>query len=248
MKDGCGKQLRRARCTAERERVALAQKEARQRREDQKARRLAQEVERELRQSQWAHVITRDSDKLSMCKLDMEGTFFVAFDMEGMHLGRTGETALVQLAIEVDIGYPSCYMFDMLRIGKDAKRFLKDVLESAQLLKIVHDCRVDSEALKTHHGIVLRNVHDTQVCHQLRFPNSSRLSLNDTLSYYGLPLNTARDKDVYKTQNRVWLKRPLTDRMVQWASADVYTPVSTLRQAAGADTNHERSCSRPCSQ
>ena len=43
-----------------------------------------------------------------------------------------------------------------------------------------------------------------------RFPGQMRLGLNQTLEYYSLPSNVVHNNDVYKTNERFWAARPLT--------------------------------------
>jgi hypothetical protein len=45
--------------------------------------------------------------------------------------------------------------------------------------------------------------------------------LNETLTYYGFEKNETRDKSIYRVDPNFWAKRPLTPKMIEWASSDV---------------------------
>jgi exonuclease 3'-5' domain-containing protein 1 len=99
--------------------------------------------------------------------------------------------------------------------------WLRGPLEDPAVVKVIHDCRMDSDALFHLLGIKLANVHDTSCWVSATFSLSKRLNLNDTLEKYGLQVNTARDGDVYTTNKAFWVARPLTVQMIEWASGDV---------------------------
>ena len=57
-----------------------------------------------------------------------------------------------------------CYVFDLLGAQRAALlQQLRPVLEDPSTLKVFHDCRQDSAALKYQAGIRLQHVLDTQV-------------------------------------------------------------------------------------
>ena len=93
---------------------------------------------------------------------------------------------------------------------------VKDLFEDASVTKIIHDCRMDCDALYHLHRIQVNNVHDTSCFHGVEDSN-----LNDVLSYNGIMINKSRDKTVYKRNPRFWAARPLTATMVDWDSSDV---------------------------
>ena len=106
-------------------------------------------------------------------------------------LSRKGRISLVQLST------PSrCFLVDVLGSERDdpVVCWLRAVLEDDSVLKIIHDCRMDSDALEHRLGISLVNVHDTSCWHAaLGYADKN---LNDTLAYHGLPRNDARDGSV----------------------------------------------------
>ena len=157
-----------------------------------------------------------------------EGTIRVAFDCEGVCLSRIGTIELVTLVFEDkdDCSMQSkVFVVDMGKAGPTNLRdqrimALKHVFECQLIEKIIHDCKMDCDALYHHCGIDLFNVHDT-VCFHKVISGIPEKSVNDVLSYHGLPPNPTRDSTIYRSNPRFWAIRPLTASMIRWASADV---------------------------
>ena len=76
-------------------------------------------------------------------------------------------------------------------------RALKDLLENEQVIKIIHDCRMDADARFHHHGISLNNVHDTS-CFHMHIAGCEDKNLNHVLVYNGLEVNCHREQGIYK--------------------------------------------------
>jgi len=161
------------------------------------------------------------------------GVDVVALDAEGVDLGRQGIISIVQLAVP-----ERCFLFDVLRKGKDdpAIVWLKAMLEGDEVSKVIHDCRMDSDALWHHLGIELAHVHDTSCWHKVLTGDADK-NLNDTLQSNGLQPNAFRDGSVYEQNPSYWATRPLSAEMIQWASGDVTMMFQLyecqLRAAAG---------------
>ena len=134
----------------------------------------------------------------------------------------TGQCSLVQMA--VPLGDKSrCFLFDVLDKSKQDPMicFLRDILESDSVLKIIHDCRMDSDALHHLLDIKLANVHDTSCWHG-QLTGNSDVNLNDLLRGNGLMPNIVRDSGIYESNPSFWTTRPLTERMIIWAAGDVH--------------------------
>ncbi|EFA84207.1 3'-5' exonuclease domain-containing protein [Heterostelium album PN500] len=72
----------------------------------------------------------------------------IAIDVEGLEMGKQGEISLVQVGLMSG----RVFLFDVLRLGQQLfDRGLRQILESNNILKIVHDCRRDSEILYHRH-------------------------------------------------------------------------------------------------
>ena len=190
-------------------------------------------------------VIVDDQNSLERSRRGITGESLLALDCEGIHLGRLGKISLIQVAT------PSCcYLFDILHQERNCEAvvFLKTLLEDETIVKIIHDCRADSDALYHLLGIELRCVHDTQSWQMELDSTPLRLNLNDTLEKFGCRQNSARRKDVYKEHPSFWATRPLTDEMVRWASEDVATlfPLRERQVQAAAAAGDDRSAARAC--
>lgn len=180
------------------------------------------------------HVITSfNDDERSMLNKAFVGVAAIALDAEGVDLSRLGKISIVQIATP-----DHCFLLDVL--DKEAADplvvWLGRLLSDQSIVKVVHDCRMDADALYHHFNLDLANVHDTSVWHAELFSSPDK-NLNDTLSASGLAPNEARDGSVYRNDPSFWATRPLTATMVDWASGDVSSMFS-LQQSQLA---------RPCS-
>jgi ribonuclease D len=145
------------------------------------------------------------------------GATVVALDIEGVDLGRNGVISVVQVATA-----DACFILDVL--GKDRSHPLVvwsgALLSDPNVCKVIHDCRMDADALFFAWGIALTNVHDTSVWHDA-ITRRENTNLNDMLEYNGLRSNVNRQKNVYSVNYRFWETRPLTASMKQWPAGDV---------------------------
>ena len=141
----------------------------------------------------------------------------ISFDCEGVNLSRLGSVEIVSICFP-----PSkVYLIDFGK-GKcpTVVKAVKELFENSKVKKIIHDCRMDCDALYHLHNIKLNNVHDTSCFHDFIGFGENK-NLNDTLSYYGIRINDMRDKSVYRSNPSFWATRPLTPEMIKWASSDV---------------------------
>mmetsp|Transcript_17246 Transcript_17246/g.39887 ORF Transcript_17246/g.39887 Transcript_17246/m.39887 type:complete len:223 (+) Transcript_17246:76-744(+) len=157
----------------------------------------------------------------------------LGLDCEGVDLGAFSQLTLVQVAMP-DSNY---FLFDMVdKPCAQAMAALKEALESSTVVKIIHDCKADSLALFAEVGITLRNVHDTMAWQQVLL-GGERMTLNRTLAHHGIAINGVHNNDVYKTNKAFWAERPLTVKMIEWASADV-AALFTLRERQSVGASH----------
>lgn len=86
----------------------------------------------------------------------------IAVTGEGSNQGRFGHLTVLGVATNSTV-----FLVDIVNLGpnvfKAAGSFLKKILESNQILKIVHNCRSLSDCFKHKYNITLRNVFDTHV-------------------------------------------------------------------------------------
>jgi ribonuclease D len=183
-----------------------------------------------------------------------EGASIVALDIEGVDLSRDGQISLVQLAASPE----SCFLLDLLKKTKDDPlvNWLRIILESNDILKVIHDCRIDADALRHILGIELRNIHDTS-CWHFKLTGKEDVNLNTVLTENSIRPNVKRDSSVYARNHAFWATRPLTPTMIEWAVGDIQfmfelytrqieasTPTSAMEAKALSDTflDSARSC------
>lgn len=152
----------------------------------------------------------------------------VAFDCEGVNLSRNGSLEIVSIYFEDDsCGDDVVYLVDLgikesdTLLREERICLVKRLLECESVLKVIHDCRMDCDALYYHcNGTRVHNVHDTS-SFQSVLSGCENVNLNDTLEFHGLSPNQSRNKDVYKSNPAFWAQRPMTNQMIEWASKDV---------------------------
>lgn len=168
-----------------------------------------------------------------MCQKRINSKVIISFDCEGINLGLKGVLTLCQIATMNGEVYILDIMAcpSMIIEGK-----IKDLLESDNVIKIIHDCRNDSVNLYNQFEISLKNVFDTQAAHavlQLQQQNVpvykvKNLSLNALCELYNAPMNPMKEqlKNVYRRDQRYWARRPLTKDMIIYAASDVLSLVN----------------------
>ena len=109
----------------------------------------------------------------------------VAFDCEGVNLSRLGS---VELSISVCVSSMEVFLVDV-----GGTKAVKELFEDAKVTKIIHDCRMDSDALFHFHDIKLNNVHDTS-CFHAEITGSEDENLNNVLMHNGVEQNHTRDR------------------------------------------------------
>jgi len=132
-------------------------------------------------------------------------------------LSREGSISIVQIGTR-----EHCFILDVLGKGVDDPLvvWLREVLEDDSITKIIHDCRMDSDALLHNLNIRLSQVHDTASWHFITTGLEDQ-NLNNTLTQNGLQTNMVRNSNVYNTNHAFWATRPLTALMLEWAGGDL---------------------------
>ena len=143
---------------------------------------------------------------------------YVTFDCEGVNLSRLGTVEVVSICFSptnvfiVDFGGGNP--------DTDIVGAVKKLFEDTRVIKIIHDARMDCDALFHLHNITLNNVHDTSCFHK-EITGQQDKNLNYVLTYNGIEENCVRDSNVYKKNEAYWRTRPFTMEMISWASSDV---------------------------
>jgi len=149
----------------------------------------------------------------------------VAVDCEGVNLSKSGKLCLVQVATPNKV-----YLFDILKGGDRMfmERGLLAVLENDRILKVMHDCRRDSEALYFQYGVCLRGVWDSQIAYavlaQLQgYKTPYPIGLNNLLRSCGCEENAFKDsvKFTMSAMKNFWEVRPMSRIMIAYAAGDV---------------------------
>ena len=142
----------------------------------------------------------------------------VAFDCEGVSLSRLGSVELVSVYFASS---SEVFLVDLGgKVDAEILKAVKDLMEDSNVVKVIHDSRMDSDSLFHLHGISLKSIHDTS-CFHAQITGREDVNLNDTLQYYGISPNDIRDKNVYRFNPAFWATRPLTSKMIEWAASDV---------------------------
>lgn len=169
------------------------------------------------------------SEQIPDAVKDLEQHSVLSLDCEGVFLSRKGLLCIVQL------GTPTghVYLFDIIVLcGEPFEKGLKRILESSSIVKIIHDCRRDSDALFHQFGVRLGNVFDTQVAdiwirknYKMAMPKYVNSYVKLLAYYLDESVIDLTDKnagtELLKRDNDVWLKRPLDPSLIGYAVTDV---------------------------
>jgi len=107
-------------------------------------------------------------------------------------------------------------------------RGLRYLLESTKIVKVMHDCRRDSEALYFQYGVTLHGVWDSQIAYsvlsQLKgYKTPYPIGLNTLLKACSCEENKFKDmvKSAMSAMKNFWEVRPLSRMMIDYAAGDV---------------------------
>lgn len=123
----------------------------------------------------------------------------VAFDSESVNLSRAGTVEIIAFNFGKLAETDEVFLVDVGTkngISSSFREKLKELLESKTVVKVIHDVRMDSDALFHIHDITVDNIHDTG-CYHAVLTGREDISLNAMLSYYGID-SIARDRSIYK--------------------------------------------------
>lgn len=174
----------------------------------------------------------------------------VAVDCEGVSLSKEGKLCLIQIATPKKV-----YLFDVLKGGDRLffDRGLRYLLESTKIIKVMHDCRKDSEALYFQYDVTLRGVWDSQIAYtvlsQLKgYKTPYPIGLNTLLKACGTEENKFKDmvKSAMNAMPNFWEVRPLSRMMIDYAAGDVanllrvFSMLNNELQASGKNYDYNR--------
>jgi ribonuclease D len=152
--------------------------------------------------------ITTDSDLAMYCQL-WQAQDFIALDTEFMRTSTFyPKPGLVQVADNQD-----CYLIDPLTVT-DWSPFA-ELLDNLNVVKVFHACSEDLEVCHRLSGTTPNPVADTQI-------GAALGSLGGIMGFQRL-VKAVLDLDIDKGETRSdWLHRPLREKQVEYAVADVF--------------------------
>lgn len=101
----------------------------------------------------------------------------VSVDCEGVNLGRNGSLEILTVCFEAQPH--AVFLVDFNGANRNSPRIAaaKKLLESENVVKIIHDCRKDCDALYQLFGIQMKNIHDTSYFHQVAHGDKASLKV-----------------------------------------------------------------------
>ena len=184
---------------------------------------------------QVSRVIVKVSESSQVVEEILQAGQPIGLDLEGVNLGPKGRLTLVQVGTMAG----QVILFDVqANPALFAQGGLSRLIQSENIVKVVHDCRNDSGALYHQHGITINNVFDTQAAHVvLTHQNTGKpvskvnnVSLNHLCELYKGPSNPLKDeiKNIYRRDQAFWARRPLSQEMICYAADDVLALVPAI--------------------
>ncbi|XP_076928194.1 exosome complex exonuclease rrp6-like [Bidens hawaiensis] len=174
------------------------------------------------------HIVTHASQlPTDFLKPTPDKKLVIGFDCEGVDLCRNGTLCIMQLAFP-----DAVYLVDAIEGGRALVEACKPALESSNVLKVIHDCKRDSEALYFQFNIKLNNVFDTQIAYTLIEEQEGVTKVpDDYISFVGLLadprycgisyLEKQEVRVLLRQDPNFWKYRPLSELMVRAATDDV---------------------------
>ncbi|XP_047201291.1 piRNA biogenesis protein EXD1 isoform X1 [Girardinichthys multiradiatus] len=161
-------------------------------------------------------VIDEIHEKFGPAVMHIKKQHVIGVGGEGVDILKNGRLCWLQIATKNKV-----YLFDILLLGTLAfKNGLSMILESKQILKVIHDCRAIAGSLISQFGVKLTNVFDTQVADVMCFYSKTGGFLPDRVStlpeVVSLHLNVPTSRlssfhvrsQLTKEEMEIWYKRP----------------------------------------
>jgi exonuclease 3'-5' domain-containing protein 1 len=155
-------------------------------------------------------------DEFRKAMEDIKAEPAVGLSLEGATFGRHSQASLLSIST------PShAFLFDIYTLGDAAfDNGLRDILESKEIEKVIHNCRIVSDYLHHKHRVTICGVFDTQVADlrvtQQRYgqlPRCARSLLQCLRVYLNLPENLVCYPQICDgnivLDSQQWNKRPL---------------------------------------
>uniref|UniRef100_A0A8C9GVT8 3'-5' exonuclease domain-containing protein n=1 Tax=Piliocolobus tephrosceles TaxID=591936 RepID=A0A8C9GVT8_9PRIM len=147
----------------------------------------------------------------------------IGLDIEGYKIGRYGIVSILQICLS------DVYIFDLYKCDNNYLiiKYIKNLLENEEIIKVLHDCREDCSILYNQYNIKLNNVFDCQVAYNLFLKKTKKeqyqISYDDLLYKY-LFLNNNNKIYFHKCISidpKIYLERPISKELMHYAIQDV---------------------------
>ena len=149
-----------------------------------------------------------DADRLSQLATSWLGLDFIGIDTEFIR-ERSYYPALCLLQIQAD---KALFVIDIQQVGKVA--IMRDLLQADSVLKVIHACGEDLDALFHHFHVLPKSIFDTQMAAAL-------LDIGPQVGY-GHLVEHYFGQSISKEYSRTdWMARPLTPEQLNYAADDV---------------------------
>jgi len=128
-------------------------------------------------------------------------------------------------SIQFSDGSSQIYVYDALSMSYDDEEFVKNLLESSNVLKVFHDCRNDARVLRKWKNVKLSNVYDTQVAYfffngKCELPISLANLISLSFKFYS-KVNKVKFKKNFEDRS-YWAKRPFSNDDLRYLMEDVF--------------------------
>jgi len=187
----------------------------------------------------YPNVVLVDSLPLAyaICVAIRKNYKLIAFDLEGVNLGKNGLLTLLQIAVDEY----TVYCFDVLVLGKVifTEEFLGSIFASYEIIKLCFDCRIDGEVMQIHlNHLRVNALFDVQVLYTMLFqaPRDRYLkglqhvlqSQEEVVQHKETLHSVVSLKHQIKSllknssdQNHLFLKRPIAQEILEYCASDV---------------------------
>lgn len=154
----------------------------------------------------------------------------IAFDMEGLNLGRNANVSLVQIAISPYL----VYIFDVMVLGLSLfeTNTLLPILNDPTILKLCFDCRTDCATLMHRFRIHPYGFYDLQIVYTYVFQSKGDPFLKGYhKAMQALNINMENDLQLKRSFKQIWnsrlscqkmlFQRPLCQSFLNYCAVDV---------------------------
>ena len=176
-------------------------------------------------------VITTWSQELADTFKD---TKVIGLGLQGVDLGRMGAISLIQLT---EAGSGRVYLLDVYGMepadDNELINWMRGLLESESVVKVMHDCRMGSDALEHLLKITLVGVHDVACWHEV-LHGKSDAPIKTVCSVYNLQADAGPSGKDYLANYKLWGARPLTAKLVGWGVKDAGNVLEVYKRQVAA--------------